>query len=332
MSALPRVHGGPDAQGVPQHDFSTNSNACGPCPTAWQQVKAADAAHYPDAAYQALRERLAMHHGVAIDRVLLAASASEFIFRFTAWAWREGLRHVRLPRHAYGDYAQAARAWGLALTTHEDIAGPVADASPRPCLAWACEPASPLGADLPGDAVFDGAALAVLDRAYEPLRLSGASGLSAACLAQAWQLYSPNKALGLTGVRGAYALAPVGAEAAVPALQALCPSWPLGAHGVALLQAWCEPAVQDWLAECRPRLRAWKDQQQALCHHLGWQVRPSQANFFCVQPTPAHAARLPALRQQGIKLRDATSFELPGWWRMGVLPPASQQALAQALS
>ena len=30
------------------------------------------------------------------------------------------------------------------------------------------------------------------------------------------------------------------------------------------------------------------------------------------------------------KLRDATSFELPGWWRMGVLPPASQQALAQA--
>jgi len=326
MSGLPRVHGGTDALGVPRHDFSTNSNACGPCPLAWQAVQAADASHYPDAGYFALRERLAAHHGVAPERIVLAGSASEFIFRFTAWAWREGLRHACLPRHAYGDYAAAARAWGLSLTNHEETL------CPEPTVAWACEPASPLGADLPGDAVFEGAALAVLDRAYEPLRLSGASGLSAACLARVWQLYSPNKALGLTGVRGAYALAPVGAEAAVTALQALCPSWPLGAHGVALLQSWCEPGVHDWLAECRPRLRAWKAQQQALCHHLGWQVRPSQANFFCVQATPAHAARLAELRRQGIKLRDATSFELPGWWRMGVLPPASQQALAQALS
>lgn len=332
MSGPSRVHGGPDALGVPLHDFSTNSNACGPCPLAMQAVQAADARHYPDAGYHALRERLAAHHGIAPERIVLAGSASEFIFRFTAWAWREGLRQVRLPRHAYGDYAQAARAWGLTLTTHEGNASPISGPSTQPCLAWACEPASPLGADLPGDAVFDGAAQAVLDRAYEPLRLSGASGLSAACLARVWQLYSPNKALGLTGVRGAYALAPVGAEVAVPALQALCPSWPLGAHGVALLQAWCEPGVHDWLAECRPRLRAWKEQQQALCHHLGWQVWPSQANFFCVQATPEHAARLAELRRQGIKLRDATSFELPGWWRMGVLPPASQQALAQALS
>ncbi|WP_019573090.1 aminotransferase class I/II-fold pyridoxal phosphate-dependent enzyme [Curvibacter lanceolatus] len=332
MSLLPRVHGGPDALGVPLHDFSTNSNACGPCPAAWQQVQSADATHYPDAGYHALRERLAARHGVAPERVVLAGSASEFIFRFTAWAWREGLRHARLPRHAYGDYAQAAQAWGLALTTHDDAAEPAWPASAPPFLAWACEPASPLGDDLPGDAVFQGAALAVLDRAYEPLRLSGASGLSADCLAHTWQLYSPNKALGLTGVRGAYALAPVGAEPAVGTLQALCPSWPLGAHGVALLQAWCEPAVHDWLAESLPRLRAWKARQQALCHHLGWLVQPSQANFFCVQPTPAHAARLPGLREQGIKLRDATSFGLPGWWRMGVLPPAAQQALAQALS
>lgn len=332
MSPLPRVHGGPDALGVPLHDFSTNSNACGPCPMALQRVQSADAAHYPDSGYEGLRERLAARHGVDVGRVVLAASASEFIFRFTAWAWREGLRQVRLPRHAYGDYAQAAQAWGLAQATHEDGVHPSGSVDPGPILAWACEPTSPLGEDLCGDAVFDGAALAVLDRAYEPLRLSGVSGLSPACLARTWQLYSPNKALGLTGVRGAYALAPADAGSAISALQALCPSWPLGAHGVALLQAWCEPAVHDWLGETLPRLRAWKAQQQALCHHLGWQVRGSQANFFCVRPTPGHAARLPALRQQGIKLRDASSFGLPGWWRMGVLPPAAQQALARALS
>ena len=34
-----------------------------------------------------------------------------------------------------------------------------------------------------------------------------------------------------------------------------------------------------------------------------------------------------ALRTQGIKLRDVTSFGLLGWVRLGVLPPAAQDAL-----
>jgi histidinol-phosphate aminotransferase len=38
------------------------------------------------------------------------------------------------------------------------------------------------------------------------------------------------------------------------------------------------------------------------------------------------------LRTQGIKLRDATSFGLPGWVRLGVLPPVAQDALAVELS
>jgi histidinol-phosphate aminotransferase len=39
------------------------------------------------------------------------------------------------------------------------------------------------------------------------------------------------------------------------------------------------------------------------------------------------------LRQtHGIKLRDATSFGLPGWLRLGVLGPDAQDALATALT
>ena len=41
-------------------------------------------------------------------------------------------------------------------------------------------------------------------------------------------------------------------------------------------------------------------------------------------------SRLARLREQGIKLRDATSFGLPGAVRLGVLAPAAQDALAQA--
>ena len=110
---LPGVHGGPDALGVPAHDFSTNSNACGPCPAALSALQQADATRYPDPAYTALREGLGAFHGVTPARIVLAASASEFIHRITALAAQQGAVQVAVPPHSYGDYAQAAQVRGL---------------------------------------------------------------------------------------------------------------------------------------------------------------------------------------------------------------------------
>lgn len=313
------VHGGPDALGMPAHDFSTNANACGPCPAALDAVLRADRSRYPDPAYTALRHRLANFHGVARGRMVIAASASEFIHRITAFAARNGLRHAVLPAHGYGDYARAAAAWGLARV----------DATDRPALHWACEPASPLGtvdANL-WQGVPPGA-LRVIDCAYAPLRLTGEV---APLPADAWQMWTPNKALGLTGVRAAYAIAPD--EAQAEAVQALAPSWPLGADGVALLGAWTD--AQAWLADSLATLRGWKAAQDALCATLGWAVVPgSLANYFTARLSLPDVADMPevlhALRVRGIKLRDCTSFGLPGHVRLGVLPPASQHALREA--
>ena len=347
-----RVHGGPDHRGPARHDFSTNSNACAPCPAAQDAVRQADAAPYPDAGYTALRRQLADFHGVDGARVVLAASASEFIFRITALAAQtahaaqasdEGSGMgvgvgvgvgvgsggtVWLPPHSYGDYAQAARAHRLARAADPAQAR----------LRWACEPSSPLGTAQAGlGALADhcaGPAWLVLDRAYEPLRLSGAPSLNAAQLQAVWQLFTPNKALGLTGVRAAYAIAPAGADEAVATLEQLCPSWPVGAHGVALLQAWAAPPVQAWLAASLDTLRGWKARQVALCESLGWRCLPSDANFFCARPalpdglSLQHA--LARLREQGIQLRDTVSFGLPGHVRLSVQPPAAQDALAAA--
>jgi len=324
--ALP-VHGGTDALGAAAHDFSTNSNACGPCPVALAAVQRADATRYPDPAYTALRAQLAAFHGVEAGRIVLAGSASEFIHRTTALAARRGARAVAVPAHGYGDYTQAARAWGLDVHTAPEAA---------PGLHWACEPSSPLGR---ADAALAAwlrtgvpvQTLCVLDYAYNPLRLEGL-GAPPGHLDTLWQLWTPNKALGLTGVRAAYAIAPRGAEADAAALAALAPSWPVGAHGVALLQAWVQPRVQHWLAECLPVLRGWKARQLALCAALGWEVLPgSQANYFCARPPVADLpALLHRLRAHGVKLRDCTSFGLSGVVRLGVLAPASQDALHQA--
>src|SRR5690606_38442808 len=129
-------------------------------------------------------------------------------------------------------------------------------------LLWLCEPSSPLGSAEPLAAeVAASGGVVVLDRAYEPLRLSGACSLDQAALQRVWQLWSPNKALGLTGVRGAYAIAPMQGQGLAVALHALAPSWPLGAHAVALLEAWVQPDAQAWLASSKTQLALWKTAQ-----------------------------------------------------------------------
>lgn len=327
---LPRTHGGPDAHGAAPHDFSTNANACGPCPAALRALQAADPTRYPDPAYTALREQLAAFHGVVPARVLVAASASEFIMRISAAVAVPGAA-VQVPAHAYGDYAWAARAQQLAVRSTD---GPAARGAQ---LVWACEPSSPLGqahAGLAGQVqALAGGLPLVLDCAYAPLRLSGQPSLDAVQQQQVWQLWSPNKALGLTGVRAAYAIVPLQADLQlVQQLARLAPSWPLGAHGVAMLQAWTGAAAQDWLGDSLAQLRAWKERQASLCNSLGWQVLPSDANFFCARvPEPDRlAVDLAILRAAGVQLRDCASFGLPGHVRLAALQPVHQDALAQA--
>lgn len=340
LPTLAPLHGGPDADGVPVFDFSTNSNASGPCPEALGAVHAADATRYPDPAYTALRQALGAFHGVVPGRIVLAASASEFIHRITALAVQLGVVQVGVPLHSYGDYAQAAQARGLGV-----LRGAGANAG----LQWACEPSSPLGRSDPVAYAWKGdrrveddgnadcrSVFRVLDCAYVPLRLDAKGAwtgtpsphLPSAC----WQLWTPNKALGLTGVRAAYAIAPEGNDDLARALTALGPSWPVGAHGVALLQAWVLPGVQQWLVHSLATLRDWKARQQTLCNDLGWTVSAgSLANYFCAQPASTTLqSDLVALRSAGIKLRDATSFGLPGAVRLGVMAPAAQDALAAA--
>ena len=311
-------HGGPDALGAAEHDFSTNANALGPCPQVQAAVQRADACRYPDPAYGALRQRLADLHGVQPTRIHVAASGSEFIMRMTAAVRRLGGQGVHAPRPGYGDYARAAAVFGMA-------SAPAREAH----LVWHGDPASPTGQSSAPPQLAPRAA-GVVDMAYAPLRLEGTT----AKVEGYWQLWTPNKALGLTGVRAAYAVAPATAdESLAQALDTLMPSWPIGSHGVAMLQGWAEPHAQQWVRDCLPVLREWKLRQLLLCESLGWTCLPGNASFFCAQPRANDlSALLSHLRAaHGVQLRDTTSLGLPGHVRLNVLPPVSQDALHQAL-
>jgi histidinol-phosphate aminotransferase len=321
----PRNHGGPDAQGSAPHDFSTCAHPLGPCPGAWQAVQAADALRYPDPHSTALRLRLAAHHDLSPERVLLAASASEFIQRITAAALALHDGPVVVPARAYGDYAAAAQAWGRPVV--------VADANTgRPAaLRWCADPGSPCGQDDPTPANPD-TAPTVLDRAYTPLRLTGSSPWSSDAGDGVFQLWTPNKALGLTGVRGAYAIAPRHALGPLLIrLRALEPSWPLGAHAVAMLNAWCEADTATWLASTLPALAQARAALTAGLVQRGFAPRPGVAPFVCARVPARWCHAGPALREHGVAVRDCSSFGLPGHWRMNALPAASCAALWRVL-
>lgn len=364
--AMPHEHGGPDAGPPVSWDFSTNANAVAPPACLLEHLARADRRAYPEAGYAALREHLAARHlagsgEAAMARIVPTAGSSEAIRRLTLAAMRCGVRQVWVPQPAYADYEQAARALGLRVRALDDssawLARQAASADRSPQLLWLCEPCNPTGASL-SQAFWAGLRqtlaasqdkgatfIVALDRAYEPLRLSGDDPVPQDVAAQCWQLWSPNKALGLTGVRAGWVTAPAVAvsrahhhglnEALLANMQALAPSWVLSAEGVALLTHWQDPQTQDWLRASLAHLRILRDALMQGLTERGWQVRPSVTNFVLAEAPPAlrpHLADMLAhARREGIKWRDASSFGLPGRVRLRVHHPQAQAALFAVL-
>jgi histidinol-phosphate aminotransferase len=320
MTPLLAEHGGPDGSPGIAHDFSTNASPVGPPPALLAAVHAAERHRYPDPGYQALRRRLAGSGDDAL--VLPTAGGAEGIRRLTLAALLSGRREAWVPQPGFGDYALAAQALGLTVRPY---AAPADIRPAAPALVWICEPCNPTGESRAVWPALDDSHLVAIDRAYEPLRLHGeAPGLPAG----AWQLVCPNKALGLTGVRAGYLLAPAADEVWARALS-LVPSWVLSAEGVALLMHWPDEDTAHWLAGARQQLMAWTASQRAMLAELDWVQRPSCTPFWLARPPRADMA--PRLRERGIRVRDAASFGLDGWVRVSAQPPHSQAALQQAL-
>ena len=93
--------------------------------------------------------------------------------------------------------------------------------------------------------------------------------------------------------------------------------------------AWAQPGVQDWVADSRATLAEWAEALRDLLVRHGWTCASSDTAYGCAKPPQALDAA--ALRAQGIKLRDATSFGLPGWWRLSAQRPEALAALDAAL-
>jgi histidinol-phosphate aminotransferase len=331
------IHGGPDSGPAIRVDFSTNAHPMGPNPWLDERIRRADRNRYPDPGYATLRESLGQFHGVAPERVVIGASASELIWRVTR-AWGALGRTAAITSHrTFGEYLRAARAIGLPVRS--GTRGP-----PRALLHWCCHPDNPSGAMRDRQiaaavkrmsAPRGPRGIVAADLAYWPFRqlLAGKPSLQ---LDAPWrndvvQLWSPNKLHGLTGVRGAYLILPADSPRLGRAqLESLAPSWPLGADGVELLAAHTQRDAMRFLDDTAPALLAWKMLQDRRLAAAGWKPQVSEMHFGLWQPPlprPAQRAWHAELRLSGIKVRDAQSFGRPGWVRLVTRAPQDVEEL-----
>jgi histidinol-phosphate aminotransferase len=325
MIDLAPVHGGTDSLPEPRYDFSSNANALGPCPSVLAAIRAADVRRYPDPHYTGLRERLAAWHGTTPDRIVLGAGASELILRLV----RHFNRTVLQLAPTFSEYSRAAGIVRRRTVCADAPQAFLRAQRRREVLAFLCCPNNPTGEVW--DAGFIAAAARqgplVVDLAYASLCGETRAAEIEAAAARAWRLYSPNKALGLTGVRGAYLIAP----RAVRRIVHEAPSWVIGRDAVAMLETGIEPPAREWLTGALPRLWRWRAQMAGQLRELRREVRESPATFLLVDV--GDGARVgKRLREAGIRVRDARSFGLARWIRLSAQPAPARKALLAALA
>jgi histidinol-phosphate aminotransferase len=324
MVSLDPVHGGTDSLPEPRYDFSSNANALGPCPWVLAAVRNADVTRYPDPLYTELRDKLASHHQTTPDRIVVGAGASELILRLIRRI--DGAVQQLVP--TFSEYARGARLVRRRLISARSPAAFLRAQAKHPGIGFVCWPNNPTGELWPLDFI-SAAAMAgplVVDMAYAPLCESQHTDAIEAATAGAYRLYSPNKAFGLTGVRGAYLITP-----GIDRRLANCaPSWVIGRDAVAFLEAACEPRARDWLAQGIPQLKRWRARITYSLQQLGVSVRESPATFLLAKV--GDATRITSqLRDRDVRVRDCSSFGLQQWIRLSAQPPSAQKALLTAL-
>jgi histidinol-phosphate aminotransferase len=267
---------------------------------------------------------LAAHHETTPDRIVVGAGASELILRLIMHI--DGSVQQLVP--TFSEYSRGARLAGRPLISARSPEAFVRAQAKHPGIGFVCWPNNPTG-DLWSSEFISAATAAgplVVDMAYVPLCDAHHALAIEAAASGAYRLYSPNKAFGLTGIRGAYLITP----RIERRLASAAPSWVIGRDAVAMLEAATEPQARTWLEQGMPRLKRWRARLAHSLEQMGLSVRESPATFLLAKV--GKATRVTAyLRRHGVRVRDGSSFGLRQWIRLSAQPPGAQKALLAAL-
>lgn len=306
-------------------DFSVCTNPFLPPPSI-RQIRLGDVSieRYPDSVATELKQRLSEMLSVPPDSILVGSGTTELI-RLIALAYFRRGDIILIPEPTYGEYEVAAIIAGAKPLKHwmragdnfapriKDIVGLINEHNPK--AIFICNPNNPTGKYLTRReietilaAVDNG--LLILDEAYLAFVAQSWPSLDLISKGNVVILRSMTKDYALPGLRLGYAIASV---EIIDNLRRICPPWNVNAvaqkAGVMALEN------EDYLERSKPKIRETKQFLIDGLTRLGFQLLPSDANYFLAKVGNAPKFRTSLLRH-GIQVRDGTSFRLPEYVRI----------------
>ncbi|HEX5657706.1 MAG TPA: histidinol-phosphate transaminase [Polyangiales bacterium] len=322
-----RVHGGSDDPRLV--DFSVNLNPYGPCEPVLAAARAAELAHYPDAA--ARQPRAAWAEALACDPSELAVGhgAADLLWAIARAFLRPGARAL-IAEPTFSEFRIAAAATGAEVVRVGATLKLQLDALHEADALYLCSPNNPTGEYVEPARI---AALAralprtaiVLDQSF--LGMSAhARDARAALPANVIRVRSLTKEFACPGLR-------IGLCRAQPAwierIERQRPTWATSSPALAALTASAREG--EFVRRSFERMRADRDAIAALLTARGYRVHASETTYQLVEVDDA-AAFTAKLRAHGVLVRDCTSFGLPGHVRVAALPSAALAAALDAVS
>ena len=324
--------------------LSFNENPYGPSPKAVTAMQeAACQVHlYHDMEAKELRQKIAVHCGVALDNVYIGNGGDEAIALLVNAFVSPG-DEVILPWPTFGQYANATTIMdGVPVKVpvrlddlKADLDAMLAAVTPKTKIIFLCNPNNPTGVPVEGAALrsFLTAVpkhiLVGLDEAYiefveEPGFVSGLELLTEFPNVVTIRTFS--KIYGLAGMRVGYGIA--GADI-VTLIQKVRPLFNVNT----LAQLGAMAALDDTefvgrVAAQNAAERAWLTGQLT---ELGWRVIPSQTNFIFVDTGREAAPLADATRAAGIIIRAGAGWGYPTFLRISLGTHEQNEALVEVL-
>ncbi|MDF2955476.1 MAG: Histidinol-phosphate/aromatic aminotransferase or cobyric acid decarboxylase [Candidatus Alkanophagales archaeon MCA70_species_2] len=334
-------------------DFSANLNPYGPPSFVLDAIReaASDVRFYPDSDATELKLRIAERLDCDAAQILVAAGVSQIIL-LVALTFLQPQRRALFVAHTYGEYETAAKLVGAAVKkvempslriNAETLASEIRGGD----VVFLCNPNNPTGQYLREDEVallLEAAvrkdALLVLDEAYvdfvddvfDALRLAEElRGRDA--VEHLLVLRSFTKAFTVPGLRVGYA---VGSARNISALRLIMPPWSVGTLAQRVGCVLMSDAAVEFLKWSRTKIfEAKKRFEEKIRSKLGVTLA-TDANFYLLHVGDCSGGSATAvkgkLREQGVLVRDCTSFGLPSHIRFSVRREEENEALIAALS
>lgn len=311
--------------------LSFNESPYGPSPkaVAAMQAAAGEVHRYHDMEAKELRQKIASHHGVAMDCVYIGSGGDETISLLVN-AYVSPGDEVVIPWPTFGQYLNAATIMdGVTVKVPvrqddlmADLDGMLAAVTPRTKIIFLCNPNNPTGVPVNGPDLrtflkaVPANILVGLDEAYaefvtDPDFVSGIQCLHEFSNVVVIRTFS--KIYGLAGMRVGYGIARPEIVNMIQRVRPLFNVNNLAQFGA--MAALDDHEHLDRVKTGNTRERLWLGEKLAA---LGWRVIPSQTNFLFVDTRQDSQPFVDAARNAGIIIKSGCAWGFPSFLRISL--------------